>query len=87
MSAKRYRKKPVEIEAVFYDGTNFKAVAEFTGLTVWEAEGVGSDYIGMVTMEGKLYFGPGYYVVRGVAGEFYPCHRDIFMRTYEEVTP
>jgi hypothetical protein len=87
MSAKRYRKKPVEVEAIFYDGTNFKAMAEFTGFTVWEAEGVGNDYVGIVTMEGKLYFGPGYYVVRGVTGEFYPCHRDIFKRTYEEVQP
>jgi hypothetical protein len=85
MSTKRYRKKPVEVEAIFYDGTNFKAVAEFTGFTVWEADGVGNDYVGIVTMEGKLYFGPGYYVIRGVTGEFYPCHRDIFKRTYEEV--
>ena len=87
MSAKTYRKKPVEVEAIFYDGTNFDAVAEFTGRTVWKASEDGDNYVGIVTMEGKLYFGPGHYVIRGVAGEFYPCHGAIFHKTYEEVQP
>ena len=27
----------------------------------------------------------GYYIIKGVNGEFYPCKPDIFDKTYEEV--
>lgn len=29
----------------------------------------------------------GDYIIKGVAGEFYPCKPDIFEKTYEEVQP
>lgn len=38
------------------------------------------------TLEGDMATSPGDYVIRGVAGEFYPCKPDIFAATYEEVT-
>lgn len=42
------------------------------------------------TLEGGHTVCPGDYIIRGVAGEFYPCKPDIFHRTYErtyEETP
>lgn len=47
----------------------------------------------IVTLEGKMLVRPanaisgfpGDWIIRGVAGEFYPCKPDIFERTYELV--
>lgn len=37
------------------------------------------------TLEGEMGVQVGDYVIRGVAGEFYPCNLDIFAATYEAV--
>ena len=37
------------------------------------------------TLEGDMRATYGDWVIRGVAGEFYPCKPDIFAQTYEEV--
>lgn len=36
------------------------------------------------TGEGNHYVSLGDWIIRGVAGEFYPCKPDIFEKTYEE---
>lgn len=41
----------------------------------------------IATLEGGHWCDPGDYVIRGVAGEFYPCKPDIFEATYELVEP
>lgn len=37
------------------------------------------------TLEGKMTVSPGDWIIRGVAGELYPCKPDIFAATYEPV--
>lgn len=37
------------------------------------------------TLEGVMMCEPGDYVIRGVKGELYPCARDIFEQTYDEI--
>lgn len=37
------------------------------------------------TLEGTMVAKAGEYIIRGVAGEIYPCKQDIFEKTYEEV--
>jgi hypothetical protein len=37
------------------------------------------------TLEGGHIVCPGDWIIRGVAGEYYPCKPDIFEQTYEEV--
>lgn len=39
------------------------------------------------TLEGGMFGRLEDYLIRGVAGEFYPCKPDIFFATYEPVTP
>jgi len=39
----------------------------------------------ITTLEGTMYVSPGDYVIRGVAGEFYPCKPSIFEATYDLV--
>lgn len=87
---KRYRKKPVVIEATQWDGSAEGA----TPIINWilEDEGVARyrDYIPNVvddiaidTLEGTMSAEEGDWIIKGVAGEFYPCKPAIFDRTYE----
>ena len=83
---KRFRKKPVVIEAVQWTGENLSAIAEFTGQAVTGAtQTPDGAAIGISTLEGEMQAKPGDYIIKGVKGEFYPCKPDIFEATYEEV--
>ena len=37
------------------------------------------------TLEGVLVANPGDWIIKGIAGEVYPCKPDIFEATYERV--
>ena len=45
----------------------------------------GHDHILIPTLEGDMEARPGDWIIKGVAGEFYPCKPDIFEQTYEPV--
>jgi hypothetical protein len=77
----KYRKKPIEIEAVQWTGSNADEIEEFIG-QVWKAA---PDRIRINTPEGTMVATPGDWIIRGVAGELYPCKPDIFEQTYEPV--
>jgi hypothetical protein len=88
----KYRKKPVEVEAVlFYGGpANGKIAAEWCGgRYVEEAKASDPTYVAswieIPTLEGVMRASRGDYIIRGVRGEFYPCKPDIFLETYEAV--
>lgn len=87
MSAKRYRKMPVEIEAMQFDGGNYPEIVSW----IYDAEGRKTPARGqgtelyIDTLEGTMHVTKGDYVIKGVQGEFYPCKPDIFAATYEEV--
>ncbi|MEM1424039.1 MAG: hypothetical protein AAGH64_08550 [Planctomycetota bacterium] len=86
---KRYRKKPVVIEAVQFTGTNQSEVLAFvypdlSPDALEGAQAMGSPVI-IETLEGDMTASPGDYVIRGVQGEHYPCKPDIFEATYEPV--
>ena len=80
---KQYRKKPVVIEAVEYDGTNEEEIHSFCEGKVIIS--VGEHYIDIPTLEGVMRANIGDYIIKGVHGEFYPCKPDIFIKTYDEV--
>lgn len=78
----KYRKKPVEIEAIRWTGDNLTEVMAFcpkihpddmTSLLVIE------------TLEGKLYAQEEDYIIKGFDGEFYPCNPSVFLAAYDEV--
>lgn len=79
---KKYRKKPVVIEAVQFTG-NFDEIEEFVGGDAEYRPGVG---LVVATLEGPLHASRNDWIIKGVQGEFYPCKPDIFEATYEEVT-
>lgn len=80
---KRYRKRPVVIEAVQWTGSNLSEICKFTGRDVAHLYANNNMYI--TTLEGIMKASVGDYIVKGVDGEFYPCKPDIFNKTYEEV--
>lgn len=41
-------------------------------------------FLVIATLEGEMTAKPGDWIIRGVAGEFYPCKPEIFEATYEE---
>jgi hypothetical protein len=77
----KFRKKPVVIEAMQWTGTNMPELIEFIG------EHPPTDVLGFFihTLEGQMFASPGDWIIKGVAGEFYPCKPDIFAATYERV--
>lgn len=79
----KFRKKPVVIEAERWQGDNFTAIKRMAdnGPTISVHRGV----IYIETLEGTNFANPGDCIIKGVAGEFYPCKPDIFAATYEPV--
>lgn len=87
----KYRKKPVVIGAVQYEGKGNFADHNVPDW-IWDAlENKkikltnGTDPLTIATMEGDMIASPGDWIIRGVAGELYPCKPDIFAATYDEV--
>lgn len=79
----KYRKKPVEIEAIQWTGNNETEIAEFTkGNRYIEFEG---DICRIETLEGIMAASKNDFIIKGVKGEFYPCKPDIFQQTYDKV--
>lgn len=89
---KQYRKKPVTVEAVQFDGLNPTEIKDFVGenceVEIYDNE-VTPPVARIVihTLEGDMEVSKGDYVIKGVKGEFYPCKPDIFEQTYESVEP
>jgi len=89
MSISKFRKKPVVIEAVQALGTpeSNREIIDWTrGSTTpayLDANGEGNVCLSINTLEGAHYVSAGDWVIRGVAGEHYPCKPDIFEATYE----
>lgn len=79
-----YRKRPVQITAIEFDGSANVELAEWCGGKVI-ALGQGFWKIEIPTEEGPVTASPGDFIIRGIKGEFYPCKPDIFWSSYEEI--
>lgn len=68
---------------------SFEPMGPISGEVPWPASGVSIDprdgRMVIATLEGGHWVDPGDYVIRGVAGEFYPCKPEIFFATYDVV--
>ena len=91
----RWRKLPVEIEAWQFDVPPDRlpvslgmAIAKWCGGEFkTQLLGMADPRIEIPTLEGVMSARPGWWVIKGVAGEFYPCDPDVFARTYEPADP
>lgn len=93
---RRYKKKPVVIEATQLTKDNIIAMYEWVhNVDFSTVVGVAYSEIidnvkangGLVihTLEGEMLARFGDYIIKGIKGEFYPCKPDVFLATYEEV--
>ena len=89
----KFRKKPVVIEAIQWDGMQGPSTAKIFD-TFGSADESGkvrftvnphANTLLVYTLEGTMVASPGDYIIKGVQGEFYPCKPDIFEATYEAV--
>ena len=83
--AVKYRKRPVVIEAIQWSGSNWHLMLDWVK---WQyGADVFNDHGKLIipTLEGDMTADEGDWVIRGIAGEFYPCKPDIFEATYEAV--
>lgn len=88
--AERFASRPKIIEAVPWDGTAEGAtpiidwILDHGGTARYhDAIGDAPARIAIDTLEGTMYANPGYRVIRGVKGEFYPCEAEIFAISYQ----
>lgn len=84
----KFRKKPVVIEAVLFDGKQHGEYANFIppGKYGYEWYANPAESVLVIdTREGRMRASVGDWIIKGVKGEFYPCKPDIFAATYEPV--
>jgi hypothetical protein len=85
MSVMKWRKRPVVVEAVQYIGDNAAEVIAFCEGNADYPNDPSNRSLLITTKEGVMEAIPGDYIIRGVAGEFYPCKSPIFEATYDPV--
>ena len=86
---KKYRKKPVVIEAIQFIDTpeRLEELSKFIDnqpLRV-DYKNPNEPVLKLRTLEGEHIARVGDYIIKGIKGEFYACKPDIFERTYELV--
>ena len=93
----KFRKIPVEIEAIQFTGTNWRKISpfvgqmEFNGEKIWKFQPVGDGENGVIAeVWDELHdtwvgVKAGQWIIKGVKGEFYPCDDEVFQKTYEEL--
>ncbi len=89
----KYRKKSIIIDAIQWTGENLREIIDFTGLHQsaekwsWKEyeEVVRVDGLKIFTIEGSLRAPVGWFIIRGVEGEYYPCDPNIFPKLHEPV--
>jgi hypothetical protein len=85
MIVRHFKKKPITIEAMQLDGPEtVQPIVQWmnSATTGWQTD---PPTIWIDTLEGRMTAEDGDWIVKGVAGEFYPCKDNIFIRTYQEV--
>lgn len=91
-ATKRWRKKPVEVEAQQFDGTKTEAkrLSVEMGGDATFGRAAWNNYewcLYIETAEGRMRATAGDWIIRDVRGEFYPCKPDIFAATYDPASP
>lgn len=89
----KYRKLPIEVEAVRWTGSNLSEMASFAG-AMFQENGP-EDQAEDPEMTAQIYdelhstwvsLRTGDWVLRGIKGEFYPCAAEVFQATYQSAS-
>ena len=78
----KYRKKPVVIEAIKWNGKNAKEIMNFcdcnNSCVVSKSGYIKDAELIISTLEGDMKASIVDYIIKGFQGEFYPCKPEIF---------
>jgi hypothetical protein len=83
----KYRKRPVVIEAVQWQGKIIICPPGPEWLIKAQEKGIialAGDILIIKTLEGEMKASKDDWIIKGVNGELYPCKPDIFEKTYEK---
>ena len=86
----RFKKKPVEVDAIQFitnnepDSKNMNELVSWVNTNGGKASHNNTDVL-VMTSKGELVVSVGSWIIKGVAGEFYPCKPEIFEQTYDKV--
>lgn len=88
----KFRKKPIVVDAIQLTWANWSDVCDFCRMgplhdpmqPVGQMDGLKIS-LKIPTPEGWVMARENDWIIRGVAGELYPCRPDIFAQTYEAV--
>ena len=83
-----FKKKPVVITAIQWDGNNLEEIETWIGRELRQQrsyDGKEVVYLLIPTLESPHEASRGDWIIKGIEGEFYPCKPDIFKKTYDEV--
>jgi hypothetical protein len=88
----KFRKKPVVIDAMqLTPECDLDQLCEFMGGEAKRNIDFSINYVNrfvvIQTLEGSMTARLGDWIIKGLAGEYYPCKPDIFEKTYEAVPP
>lgn len=98
METRKYRKKPVVIEAFKYDGDLTDENGSFY-IPEWAINAYSKGVLFyssldsnnppcelfIKTLEGNMLVNVGDFIIKGINSELYPCKPDIFEKTYEPI--
>ncbi len=79
----KYRKKPIVIEAIEWDG-NLNTLSIFPKEDIQNVK-LRDKELYIQTLEGEIHCSVNDFIIKGVQGEYYPCKPEIFKATYEAV--
>ena len=91
----KYRKKTIVVDAIQWNGGDYKCLEKFCGLNWGRADAKGVYWTAPAEKENVVLWNTaddqwlmcpvGHWIIRGVRGELYPCEPGIFAETYEPV--
>lgn len=85
----KFKKKPITITALLWDGTNIGDILRWLGAHGGKAKYGADGVLYIKTLEDdNISFhvcSVGDWIIRGIKGEFYACKPDIFDSTYDPV--
>ena len=85
---KQYVKKPIPVSALQWTGENLEEIKAFcTDSKGQEKCFTNHSDLWIHTIEGQLMAKINDYIIKGIIGEFYPCDKSIFLKSYDEFNP
>ena len=86
--ALKFRAKPIEFEAVLFDGSNAEDVIDWVGPDLCEYVARPDEFVrslSITTPEGARLADKGDWIIKGAFGEFFPLKPDLFETKFEPV--